>query len=272
MNDDNSAAERLRAEIHKGVDDLDRGDVVSGEECFRELQARRARLLETYADERIKESPSDEKVLAECAALAELEAMLDSRIARANGLKKQPEVVDKRLARLKRILTSKSYERGTFTLSSGAQSDVFFDVKRTSLDPEGAWLSADLILDMLQGEQVRAIGGLAMGACPIVSAVCVRSHERGIPISAFYVRKAEKKHGTQRRIEGLELRKGDRVVIVDDVATKGGAMLEAIRMVEELGSEVVRTIVVVDREQGAEERLREAGYRLESLFKRRDLE
>jgi len=180
--------------------------------------------------------------------------------------------VSDRRRRLKEILAAKSYKRGEFTLSSGEASDVFFDVKMTSLDPEGAWLSADLIIDMLEGESVRAIGGLAMGACPIVSAVCVRSHERGMPISAFYVRKEEKKHGTQRKIEGLELQKGDRVVIVDDVATKGGSMLDAIQPVKDMGCEVVRTIVVVDREQGADRRLREAGYRLESIFKRRDLE
>lgn len=179
---------------------------------------------------------------------------------------------DMRLSRLKDLLQTKSFKRGKFTLSSGEESNVFFDVKMTSLDPEGAWLSADLILDMLEGQRIRAVGGLAVGACPIVSAVCVRSQERGSPISAFYVRKEEKKHGTQRKIEGLELHKGDRVVIVDDVATKGGSMLDAIRPVEELGCEVVRTIVVVDREQGAGERLNDAGYTLESIFRRRDLE
>jgi len=179
---------------------------------------------------------------------------------------------DTRNQRLKELLRTKSFKRGKFTLSSGEESSVFFDVKMTSLDPEGAWLSADLILDMLEGQRIRAVGGLAVGACPIVSAVCVRSHERGTPISAFYVRKEEKKHGTQRKIEGLELRKGDRVVVVDDVATKGGSMLDAIRPVEELGCEVVRTIVVVDREQGAGERLKDAGYTLESIFKRCDLE
>lgn len=68
-----------------------------------------------------------------------------------------------------------------------------------------------------------------------------------MPLSAFYVRKEEKKHGTQKKIEGLELKNGDRVVIVDDVATKGGSMLEAIRPVEELGCEIVRTVVVVGR-------------------------
>lgn len=174
--------------------------------------------------------------------------------------------------RLRDLLIARSYKRGNFTLSSGERSDVFFDVKMTSLDPEGACLAADLILDRLQGEGIDAIGGTAIGACPIVSAICVRSFERGNPIPAFYVRKEEKARGTQRKIEGADLRPGARVVIVDDVATKGGSMLEAIRPVEELGCQVVRTIVLVDREQGARERLRDAGYLLECIFTRQELE
>jgi len=185
---------------------------------------------------------------------------------------RRAQEMDNRKDRLKQLLKEKSYKRGKFILSSGEPSDVFFDVKMTMLDPEGAWLAADLILDMLKGEKVRAVGGLAMGACPIVSAICVRSFERGQPISAFYVRKEEKKHGTQKKIEGLELKPGDKIVIVDDVATKGGSMLDAIRPVEEIGCKVVRTIAVVDRDQGATERLHEAGHTLDSIFKRRELE
>jgi len=174
--------------------------------------------------------------------------------------------------RLKELLLQKSFLKGDFVLTSGERSKVFFDVKMTSLDPEGAWLAADLILDMIEGQNIDAVGGIAVGACPIVSAICVRSYERGIPISAFYVRKEAKAHGTQKKIEGLELQKGDRVVIVDDVATKGGSMLEAIAPVKELGCEIVEAIVIVDREQGATEKLKQAGYTLKSIFKRSDLE
>ena len=175
--------------------------------------------------------------------------------------------------RLKEILLSKSYLRnGPYRLSSGVMSDVFFDVKMTSLDPEGATLAADLILDKLEGQNIRAVGGLAIGACPLVSAICVRSFARGMNIAAFYVRKEEKDHGTRKKIEGLELMPGDRVVIVDDVATKGGAMLDGIAPVKVLGCEIVRTIVVVDREEGAKARLAEQGYALECLFTRGELE
>jgi orotate phosphoribosyltransferase len=157
-------------------------------------------------------------------------------------------------------------------LSSGEHSKVFFDVKMTSLNPEGAWLAADLILDMVKGQKIEAVGGIAVGACPIVSAICVRSYERGEPIPAFYVRKEEKKHGTQKKIEGLELHKGARVLIVDDVATKGGSMLDAINPVKALGCVIAKTIVVVDREQGAKERLKAEGYDLEAIFMRHELE
>ena len=177
-----------------------------------------------------------------------------------------------RKERLKELLLTKSYLKGDFVLSSGEHSNVFFDVKMSSLNPEGAWLAADLILDKIKGQNIQAVGGIAVGACPIVSAICVRSYERGEPIPAFYVRKEEKKHGTQKKIEGLELRKGTRVLIVDDVATKGGSMLEAINPVKELGCVIAKTIVVVDREQGARERLKAEGYELEALFMRRELE
>jgi orotate phosphoribosyltransferase len=193
-------------------------------------------------------------------------------LAARKPLMQQALHTDTRKARLAKLLVEKSFKKGKFTLSSGEQSDVFFDVKMTSLNPEGAWLAADLILDMIEGQSIQAVGGIAVGACPIVSAICVRSYERGTPIPAFYVRKEEKKHGTQRKIEGLELKKGSKVLIVDDVATKGGSMLEAIHPVEELGCVVARTIVVVDRQEGAEKRLRDAGHKLECIFKRSDLE
>jgi orotate phosphoribosyltransferase len=190
-------------------------------------------------------------------------------------MKKMPKLTSAapdRKKRLKELLLKKSFLKGDFVLTSGARSKVFFDVKMTSLDPEGSWLAADLILDMIEGKNIQAVGGIAVGACPIVSAICVRSFERGIPLPAFYVRKEEKKHGTQKKIEGLELKKGWRVLIVDDVATTGGSMLEAINPVKELGCEIAETIVVVDREQGGAENLKKEGYTLKSLFKRTELE
>lgn len=188
------------------------------------------------------------------------------------GAKTKADSDDVRRRRLAELLKTNSFLKGEFILASGERSNTFFDVKMTSLHPEGAWLAADLILDMVQSDNLQAVGGIAVGACPIISAICIRSFERGIPLSGFYVRKEMKDHGTRKRIEGPALREGDRVLLVDDVATKGGSMLEAVQPVLDSGAIVARTIVVVDREQGATQRLKEAGLVLEALFQRRELE
>jgi orotate phosphoribosyltransferase len=172
---------------------------------------------------------------------------------------------------LKRILKDKSYLHGDFILSSGEPSKIFFDVKMTSLDPVGANLAAELMLKRLEGQNITAVGGLAIGACPIVSAMCLKSYERN-KLSFFYVRKEKKQHGTKKDIEGATLAPNDKVAIVDDVATKGGSILEAIKHVKEVGCEVVKVIVLVDREQGAKEALAKEGYALESVFTRSELE
>jgi len=186
---------------------------------------------------------------------------------------KKDSTISKAKDRLKQILLEKSYLRGgQYELASGEVSDVYFDVKKTSLDPEGSTLAAIIMLDMLKSSGVKAVGGLATGACPIVSAVNVISYDKGTPINGFFVRDKKKTHGLKQNIEGCDLKKGDKIAILDDVATKGGSMIDAIVPLEELGCEIVRTIVVVDREQGAKEKLAEKGYKLESIFTRSDLE
>jgi orotate phosphoribosyltransferase len=180
---------------------------------------------------------------------------------------------DTRLSRLKEIIRQKSYiTEGDFKLASGATSSFFFDMKVTMLDPEGASLAADLILDKIAGQNVTAIGGLVIGACPIASAVCVRSFDRGTPVNAFYVRKEPKKRGTQKMIEGAALKPGDRVVMVEDVTTSGGSVLQAADVVRELGCMIVKVITLVDREQGAKENLALKGLSLDPVFTRHDFE
>lgn len=174
-------------------------------------------------------------------------------------------------ARLQEIIAEKSYiQDGDFKLASGASSSFFFDMKMTLLDPEGASLAANLILDMIKGQNVKAVAGLELGACPIVSAVCVKSLERSEQITGIYVRKTPKKRGTQKMIEGLELKAGDRVVVVDDVTTAGGSVLQAVEQIKELGCEIVSVISIVDRLQGARERIEGAGYIFEPLFTKDD--
>lgn len=176
-----------------------------------------------------------------------------------------------RRERLRRIIEEKSYlTGGDFTLASGAESHFFFDTKTTTLHPEGASLVGDVILEMIADQKVKAVGGLELGACPIVSAVCVKSHERGVPIEAFYVRKTPKKRGTQKMIEGAELLPGDRVAVLEDVTTAGGSVLQAVEEVARLGCVVVSIITLVDRLQGARRRIEDAGYSFASVFTKDD--
>jgi len=180
---------------------------------------------------------------------------------------------DTRLDRLKEIIKEKSYiTDGDFKLVSGATSNFFFDMKVTLLDPEGANLAAELILDKIEGQNIKAIGGLAIGACPIASAVCVKSYGSKTPVNAFYVRKEPKKRGTQKMIEGAVLQEGDRVVMIDDVTTSGGSVIKAIDLVQELGCKVVKVITIVDREQGAKDNLAKKELVLDAIFSKHDFD
>ena len=176
----------------------------------------------------------------------------------------QPDARD----RLRALIRERSFRMGDFTLTSGRKSAYFFDLKPTMLHPTGGRLIATLLLDALEEHpQVDAIGGLALGAVPIVSVVAAFSSLRRRPLSAFYVRKEAKGHGTRRRIDGV-LEESQKVVIVDDVTTTGGSSLEAWRAVRELGCDVIEVMTVVDRMEGATEALAEQGLRLRPLFTR----
>ena len=173
---------------------------------------------------------------------------------------------------LKAIILEKSYlSGGDFALASGAGSSFFFDMKPTLLDPLGSKLVAELVLDKLEGLKADAIGGLVLGACPIVSGVCTRSAERSHPIRGFYVRKEAKGRGTQKLIEGSELTSEDNVVMVDDVTTSGGSTLQAIDEVNKIGCKIIKVISIVDREQGAADAFSARGLDFDPLFSRSDI-
>ncbi len=177
---------------------------------------------------------------------------------------------DDKSSRLRDIIAARSVlEGGAFKLASGGQSSVFFDMKMTLLTPDGAGLAADLILQSLDGEKIDAIGGLVLGACPIVDAVCVRSAGTATPIDAFYVRKEPKDHGTDKLIEG-PLKPGARVIVVEDVTTRGNSALRAVEAARAEGCEVVRVITIVDRLEGAADNLKAHGVELSALFTRDD--
>lgn len=155
---------------------------------------------------------------------------------------------------------------GDFTLTSGRKSNYYIDGKRITLSPEGAYLVGRVIFDELAGAGVEAVGGVATGAYPMVTALAVISQLKGKPLPIFIVREVAKEHGTMRRIEG-HLKEGSRVAILEDVLTTAGSVLKAIEAVEVSKCEVIKVIALVDRQEGGSDRLREAGYDFAALLR-----
>jgi orotate phosphoribosyltransferase len=167
-------------------------------------------------------------------------------------------------------IREKALKIGTFTLASGRQSTYYLDGKQVTLDPEGARLVAEGILDLLSEENLpSAIGGMSIGADPITAAVVTMSAIRGTPIAGFMVRKQSKGHGTDQYVEG-PVQPGDHVVIVEDVVTTGGSSLTAIERAEAFGLKVTRVIAIVDRMEGGAEAFADRGYPFASLLTIRD--
>jgi len=148
------------------------------------------------------------------------------------------------------LLAENSFRLGDFTLSSGIKSDYYIDCRTTTLHAVGAELTGQVFLDLFgrQGWRAQAVGGLTLGADPIVVAVAVISAQAGAPLHGFLVRKAEKAHGTGRLIEGFQ-EKGASVVIVDDVCTTGSSTIQAIQAAREFGFKVIGTACLVEREE-----------------------
>jgi orotate phosphoribosyltransferase len=154
--------------------------------------------------------------------------------------------MDSARQKLLSTLAHKSFRLGEFKLSSGGTSDYYIDCRTTTLDAKGSKLTGEVFTEEIRRQEwkPRAIGGLTMGADPIVVAVSVVSGD----LDGFLVRKAEKQHGTGQRIEGFR-EKGARVVIVDDVCTTGASTVQAIEAAREFGFEVVGAMCLVEREE-----------------------
>jgi orotate phosphoribosyltransferase len=155
-------------------------------------------------------------------------------------------------------------------LSSGRVSDYYLDGRKITLHPEGAYLVASLILDLVGSRKNLAIGGPTLGADPIVGAVVALSYIRHRPLKGFIVRRRTKTYGLRRQIEGPFFKKRSRVVLVDDVATTGESLIQAKRLLDKEGIKVDCAIVVVDRQEGADENLKRVGLKLISIFKKED--
>jgi orotate phosphoribosyltransferase len=172
-----------------------------------------------------------------------------------------------------KIIVDRSFRRGHFKLASGIESDLYFNMKATIMDPRGGYLTARQVLEFAVGHGADLIGGLALGAVPTLGAVAAISSAENRPLRTFFVRQAAKEYGTRERIEGLapeETFENKHVLVVDDVATKGGSIMQAVQAARDLGATVERALVIVDREKGAEDYLRAQGVELASLFRESD--
>jgi orotate phosphoribosyltransferase len=176
---------------------------------------------------------------------------------------------DPRWLRLQEIIRTQSLKTGTFTLSSGRTSTYLFQLRQTTMLPEGAALLGDIIVDYMKSQGIACIGGLEMGAVPIVAATAAVSHLKHYPVDAFFVRKAQKEHGAREGIDGF-LRASAEVLMIDDVATTAGSILKAIEGIEGHNCHVRRALAVVDREEGAAQNLAAQGIQLAAIFKRSD--
>jgi orotate phosphoribosyltransferase len=178
--------------------------------------------------------------------------------------------------RLIAIIRERSFQRGTeVKLASGRSSSFYFNMKPTMLHPEGAHLIGRLIVESLRADKVAFVGGLEMGAVPLATAAASVSHELGVPVGAFFVRKQAKEHGTQSLVEGLapgESLKGQRVAVLEDVTTTGGSAMKAVAALRKDGAEIVRVLTVVDRLEGAAETFKTAGLPFSALLTARDFD
>lgn len=168
------------------------------------------------------------------------------------------------------LLQKEALKKGSFVLSSGKASNYYLDGRVITLTPEGAYLVASIILKLIKGADIAALGGPTLGADPIAGAVAALSYINKIPLQTFIVRKSTKEHGTQRQIEGPALKQNSKVILVDDVATTGKSLIEAKEALDKAGIKADKAIVILDRNEGAKGNLARVGLKLEAIFNIKD--
>ena len=169
---------------------------------------------------------------------------------------------------LREQIITKAVVHGKVILSSGKEADYYVDLRRVTLDHEAAPLVGEVMLDLLKDWDFEAVGGLTLGADPVATAMMHVAAKTGRKLDSFVVRKAEKAHGLQRRIEGPDV-KGRRVLAVEDTSTTGGSVLTAVEALKEAGATVVAVAVIVER--GAAPKVKEAGFEYRAAYQLSDL-
>jgi orotate phosphoribosyltransferase len=170
------------------------------------------------------------------------------------------------------LILEVSFRRGRVTLASGRESDFYLDLRQTLMRPRGVALAGELVLERLRsGAAVDAVGGMAVGAVPLISAVLAAAdRDPALSLLGFFVRPERKEHGLGRQIEG-GFAPGQTVALLEDTVTTGGSTLRALELVEEAGGNVSRVICLVDRGEGAQQAFAARGLELEALYDRGDL-
>lgn len=165
------------------------------------------------------------------------------------------------------IIKKRSFQRGSFRLASGEMSDYYLDCRMSTLDGRGAYLIGQLLYDMLEALNLDAVGGMTLGADPMIASVIYRSAELGQPIPGFIVRKSAKGHGTGRQVEG-HLQPWMRVALLEDVVTSGGSTLKAIEAVKRAHPtvKIEKVVALVNRNAGGAEAFSRLGIPFEALY------
>jgi orotate phosphoribosyltransferase len=169
--------------------------------------------------------------------------------------------------RLRELFRTRALQFGDFTLASGKKSSYYVNSKKVLFHAEAITLLGEELYEATKDLDFQAIGGLEVGAIPMAAAALTAFHRHGRPLEGFFVRKQAKTHGSKDRVEG-QVNSGDKVVVIDDVLTTGGSVVQAIEAVEALGATVVRVVCICDRLQGAREAL--AKYDFRPIFTIRD--
>ena len=170
--------------------------------------------------------------------------------------------------KLRLEILEKAVVKGRVILSSGKEADYYVDLRRVTLDSSAAPLVGEVMLELTKDLDFEAVGGLTLGADPVATAMMHVAAQKGRKIDAFVVRKAEKAHGLQRRIEGPDV-KGRKVLAVEDTSTTGGSVLTAVEALKEAGAIVVGVAVIVER--GAKEKVESGGFKYLAAYQLGDL-